>query len=201
MIRLRLFPRTLRARIAAAFSLLLLLTATVVTIAFARQAAQTHLDAQQQVAKNLMLFVEPAVRGMVANYDVAGLDNYMQKIAGDPVIASLRIIDESGGSLMYAHEGNGEPASWLSRLLTGASSTEPILVSPVTVNGEQVARIEATLSFAPLNRNILHVVAVGGLLTAVSLAVAFLLTYLLLTRFTAPLRPLMEWAREFAHGN
>jgi len=201
MIRLRLFPRTLRARIAVAFSLLLLFTAAVVTITFARQAAQTHLAAQQQVAKNLMLFVEPAVRGMVASYDVAGLDNYMQKIATDPAVASVRIIDESGGSLLYAHQGNMEPASWLSRLLAGASETKPLLVSEVRINGEKVGRIEATLSYAPLNRNIRHVVAVGGLLTAIALAVALLLTYLLLARFTAPLRPLMEWAREFAHGN
>ncbi len=201
MIRLRLFPRTLRARIAAAFSLLLLFTAAVVTIAFVRQAAQSHLEAQKQVANNLMLFVEPAVRDMVASRDLEGLNNYMQKIATDPAIATLRIVDESGSSLLYQHHGDMEPASWLSRLLAGVSGTEPVLVSEIKVNGENIGRIEAILSNAPLNRNIRHLVAVGGLLTAVSLAIAVLLTYLLLSRFTAPLRPLMEWAREFAHGN
>jgi len=75
MMRLRLFPRTLRARIAASFSILLLFTAAAVTLAFARQAAHTHLETQQQLAQNLMVFVEPAVRGMVTNYDIAGLDN------------------------------------------------------------------------------------------------------------------------------
>ena len=65
MIRLRLLPRTLRARITAAFSLLLLLTAVVVTLVFARQAVRTHLETQQQLTQNLMVFVEPAIRGMV----------------------------------------------------------------------------------------------------------------------------------------
>jgi diguanylate cyclase (GGDEF)-like protein/PAS domain S-box-containing protein len=71
----------------------------------------------------------------------------------------------------------------------------------VAINGIRVGRIEATLSYAPLNQSIRRVVAVGGMLTAASLAAVFLLTFLLLNRFTAPLRPLMQWAREFAHGN
>ena len=201
MMRLRLFPRTLRARIAASFSILLLFTAAAVTIGFAHQAAQTHLETQRRLANNLMVFVEPAVRGMVASYDIAGLDEYMQKIAADPAIASIRIIDEGGGSLLYQHQGNAEPASWLSRMLAGASGASPLVISEVSVNGAKVGRIEATLSYAPLNQSVRRVVTVGGALTAIALAVAFLLTYLLLTRFTAPLRPLMQWAREFAHGN
>ena len=201
MMRLRLFPRTLRARIAASFSILLLFTAAAVTLAFARQAAHTHLETQQQLAQNLMVFVEPAVRGMVTNYDVTGLDNYMQKIAADPAIASIRIVDESGGSLLYQHQGNAEPASWMSRILAGVSGASPLLISEINVNGAKVGRIEAVLSYAPLNQSVRRVIVVGSALTAIVLAVAFLLTYLLLTRFTAPLRPLMEWAREFAHGN
>jgi len=201
MMRLRLFPRTLRARIAAAFSILLLFTAAAVTLAFARQAAHTHLETQQQLAQNLMVFVEPAVRGMVTSYDVTGLDNYMQKIAADPAIASIRIVDESGGSLLYQHQGNAEPASWMSRILAGVSGASPLLISEINVNGAKVGRIEAVLSYAPLNQSVRRVIVVGSTLTAIVLAVAFLLAYLLLTRFTAPLRPLMEWAREFAHGN
>lgn len=201
MMRLRLFPRTLRARIAASFSLLLLFTAAAVTLAFARQAAHTHLETQQQLTQNLMVFVEPAVRDMVTNYDITGLDNYMQKIAADPAIASIRIVDESGGSLLYQHQGNAEPASWMSRILAGVSGASSLLVSEINVNGAKVGRIEAVLSYAPLNQSVRHVIVVGSALTAIVLAVAFLLAYLLLTRFTAPLRPLMEWAREFAHGN
>jgi diguanylate cyclase (GGDEF)-like protein/PAS domain S-box-containing protein len=201
MMRLRLFPRTLRARIAASFSILLLFTAVAVTLTFARQAAHAHLETQQQLAQNLMVFVEPAVRGMVTNYDITGLDNYMQKISADPAIASIRIVDESGGSLLYQHQGNAEPASLMSRILAGVSGVSPLLISEVNVNGAKVGRIEAVLSYAPLNQSVRHVIVVGSVLTAIVLAVAFLLAYLLLTRFTAPLRPLMEWAREFAHGN
>jgi diguanylate cyclase (GGDEF)-like protein/PAS domain S-box-containing protein len=201
MMRLRLFPRTLRARIAASFSILLLFTAAAVTLAFARQAAHSHRETQQQLAQNLMVFVEPAVRGMVTNYDITGLDNYMQKIAADPAIASIRIVDEGGGSLLYQHQGNAEPASWVSRIMAGVSGASPLLISEINVNGTKVGRIEAVLSYAPLNQSVRKVIVVGSALTAIVLAVAFVLAYLLLTRFTAPLRPLMEWAREFAHGN
>jgi PAS domain-containing protein len=199
--RLPLLPRTLRARIAVAFSFLLLLIAVAVTLAFARQAARSHLETQQQLAQKLMVLVEPAVRGMVANFDITGLDNYMRQIADDPAIASIRITDEGGGSLLYGHEGNTEPLGWLTRLLSGTTGTSPLLVSDVIVNGAKVGQIEAVLSNAPLNQSVRHVVLIGGALTAAALAVALLLVYLLLTRFTAPLRPLMEWAREFAHGN
>ncbi|HEU5337743.1 MAG TPA: EAL domain-containing protein, partial [Sulfuricaulis sp.] len=71
----------------------------------------------------------------------------------------------------------------------------------IMVDNSRIGRIEAELSNAPLNQSIRHVVFIGGLLAVVSLAVTLLLVYLLLTRFTAPLQPLMDWAREFAHGN
>lgn len=201
MNRLSLIPRTLRARITVVFSILLLVIAAVVTLAFARQAAQTHIAMQQQLSQKLMQLVEPAIRGMVANYDIAGLDRYMRQIADDPTIASLRIIDENGGSLLYGHEGNTEPLHWYTRALTGASAPTLLLVSDIIVGNSRIGRIEAELSNAPLNQSIRHVVIIGGLLAVVSLAVTLLLVYLLLTRFTAPLQPLMDWAREFAHGN
>ncbi|MCR4300988.1 MAG: EAL domain-containing protein [Sulfuricaulis sp.] len=201
MIRLSLIPRTLRTRIAVVFSFLLLVIAVAVTLAFARQAAQAHFAMQQQLSQKLMQLVEPAIRGMVASYDIAGLDRYMRQIADDPTIASLRIVDEGGGSLLYGHEGNTEPLSWLTRALTGATESTSLLVSDILVNNTRVGRIDAVLSNAPLNQGIRNVVIIGGLLAAVSLAVTLLLVYLLLTRFTAPLQPLMEWAREFAHGN
>ena len=199
--RFSLLPRTLRSRLAVAFSLLLLLIAVTVTLAFARQAARTHVETQQQLAQKLMVLVEPAVRGMIANFDITGLDRYMSRIVDDPAIASIRIVDENGGALLYGHEGNTEPRSRLARWFAGAGETSALLVSDVIVNGVKVGRIEATLSNAPLNRSVRNVVLVGGAVTTAVLAAALLLVYLLLTRFTAPLRPLMEWAREFAHGN
>ncbi|MDH5512819.1 MAG: EAL domain-containing protein, partial [Gammaproteobacteria bacterium] len=183
------------------FSFLLLVVAAVVTLAFARQAAQTHFAMQQQLSQKLMQLVEPAIRGMVANYDIAGLDRYMRQIADDPTIASLRVVDEGGGSILYGHEGNTEPLSRLTRVLSGATQPAPLVVSDIIINNTRVGRIEAVLSNAPLNQGIRNVVIIGGLLAAVSLAGTLLLVYLLLIRFTAPLKPLMEWAREFAHGN
>lgn len=201
MTRLSLLPGTLRTRIAIVFSFLLLIIATVVTLAFARQAARTHFETQQQLAQKLMVLAEPAVRGMVASHDVTGLDRYLRPIANDPAIASIRVIGASGSSILYGHEGSTEPAHWLTRMLSGMPATNPLLVSDVIINGAKVGRIETVLSYAPLNQNLRNIVLVGSSLTAASLGVAFLLVYLLLTRFTAPLRPLMEWAREFAQGN
>jgi diguanylate cyclase (GGDEF)-like protein/PAS domain S-box-containing protein len=201
MIRFRIFPRTsLRARMALAFSALLLLTSTLVTVVLVRNAAQAHLEAQQQLGQNLIVFVEPAVRGMTANRDTAGLQTYMAKIASDPGIASLQITNASG-SVLYQHEGNQETANWLTRILTESHGAASPLSSDITVNGLKAGKIEATLSYQPLNRNVHKAVVIGGVLALTSLALALVLTYLLLTRFTAPLRPLMEWAREFAQGN
>src|SRR3989344_1991225 len=120
VMRFSLLPRTLRSRLAVAFSLLLLLIAVTVTLAFARQAARTHVETQQQLAQKLMVLVEPAVRGMIANFDITGLDRYMSRIVDDPAIASIRIIDENGGALLYGHEGNTEPRSRLARWVAGA---------------------------------------------------------------------------------
>ncbi|MGE5241708.1 MAG: putative bifunctional diguanylate cyclase/phosphodiesterase [Bacteroidota bacterium] len=200
MSRLRLIPRSLRARIAIAFSLLLLCTAAVVTLIYARQTAHSQLEAQQRLALNLMTFVEPAVRGMVASHDIAGMDNYLRRLADDPAIGWLRVTDATG-NLLYEYRGNPEPIGLLSRLLTGAGAAVQPLLSDLTVNGARVGQIEAALSYAPLNQNTQRVVAIGGVLTGAALLVAFLLEYLLLRRFTAPLQPLMQWAREFARGN
>jgi diguanylate cyclase (GGDEF)-like protein/PAS domain S-box-containing protein len=200
MNRLRLIPNSLRARIAIAFSLLLLCTATVVTLVYARQTARSQLEAQQKLAQNLVTFVEPAVRAMVAGHDIAGIDNYLRRLADDPAIGWLRVTDAAGNPL-YEYRGDQEPLSRLSRLLTGAGAAAQPLLSDLTVNGARIGQIEATLSYEPLNRNMQRVVVIGGALTGAALLVAFLLEYLLLRRFTAPLQPLMQWAREFARGN
>lgn len=199
--RLPLTPRSLRSRIAVAFVFLLLFTAVGITWAFARQTAQTHLELQRQLAQKVLVLVEPAVRSLVASADILGLDRYMSQIASDPNIASIRIVDGHGGRLLYGHEGRTEPASTLTRLLTGSAQPAPRLTSEVMLNGVRLARIETELSNAPLNRAVRNVVIVGGLLIAAGLVLAWLAAYLMLTRFTAPLRPLMEWAREFARGN
>jgi len=138
---------------------------------------------------------------MVANYDIAGLDRYMSQIADDPSIASIRIVDQVGGSLLYGLDGKPEAPGWLARVLTQASMQKPLFVSDVLLNGTKIGRIEAELSFGPLNQSIQNVVLIGSVLTAVLLSVGLALVYWLLIRFTAPLRPLMDWAREFAHGN
>ncbi len=198
--RLRFLPRTLRARIATTFSILLLFAAIVVTVVFARQAARTHFTAQQQLTQNILALVEPSVRGLVANYDVTGLDSYLRKITTDTTIAFIRITDESG-TLLYEHQGNLEPMSRLSRLLTNGSDVIKPFGTDVIINGAKVGRIEAALSYGPLNRSIHQVVTVGVMFTGITLLIAFLLEYFLLRRFTAPLQPLTEWAREFGHGN
>jgi diguanylate cyclase (GGDEF)-like protein/PAS domain S-box-containing protein len=200
MSRLRLLPRSLRARIAIAFSLLLLCTAAVVTLIYARQAARSQLEAQQKLALNLLTFAEPVVRGMVASRDIAALDDYLRRLAADPAIAWLRVTD-AAGNLLFEYRSDPQPPSALTRLLAGIGNPAQPLPRELTLNGTHLGRIEAALSYGPLNRQTQRVIAIGGALTGAALLIAFLLEYLLLRRVTAPLQPLIQWAREFARGN
>src|SRR5256885_8597232 len=51
------------------------------------------------------------------------------------------------------------------------------------------------------NAVILNVIAQSIAIAAALLFLTFALVYTLLSRFTAPLKPLTEWAREFSRGN
>ena len=112
MIRLQILPRTLRTRLAIAFSALLLFSITVIALVLARQAAITQLDMQQQLGRNLIQAINPAMRDMVAARDSAGIENHMQKINIDSVFSGMRITDSSG-LVLYEQKKDALSPRWI----------------------------------------------------------------------------------------
>lgn len=186
---------------ALAFTALLLTAAFFGTLFFARQTGHIQIEAQHTSGESLMRVIEPAIRPMVLDYDIAALDKYLREIHYTPAIAAVRVRDENG-ALLAEHRRADETPSRLTRWLTGAGQGgAPTLAADIISDGRQIGRLELSLAYRPVNDAIRRAVASSVTLTAVLLAALLGLGYWLLNRFTAPLKPLTDWAREFSRGN
>ncbi len=202
MNRLQFLPRTLRVRLAITFSVLLLFSITVITVVLARQAARAQLDMQQQLGQNLIQALEPAIRHMVDARDSAGIESHMQKINIDSIFSDMRITDSIGVVLFqYKNDPLSPRWSFFTERLAGMNSTGETLESNIALNGYPIGKIETVLSYRPITNALQEIIEVAALLGLISLLLTFATAYLLLARLTAPLRPIMEWARDFAQGN
>ncbi len=200
MIKWLRLPGTLRTRMALAFTALLLSAAFFGTLFFARQTGHLQIETQRGNGESLMRVIEPAIRPMVLDYDIAALDKYLREIRYPPTIAAVRVHDE-GGALLAEHRRAEQAPSRLTRWLTGADSSAPMLATDITSGGRRIGRLELSLSYQPVNDAIYRVVASNATFTAVLLVALVGFGYWLLDRFTAPLKPLTDWAREFSRGN
>lgn len=196
MIRRLRFPQTLRARLTAAFSVLLLLAALLVTVVLARQSARDQLAAQERLGESVIHMITPALQGRIAADNLYGLDGYVSRVAADPAIADIRIADATGAKLFERLSPATAPA-WYTRALL----PETAEVRRVRSDIPGASVVEITLSNHPLNQGIEKVVRQSLGIVAGLVVLAFLVAYALLARVTAPLRPLTEWAREFSRGN
>ncbi len=192
-------PGTLRTRLTAAFSGLILLAASLVTVALANRSVAVQLEAQQRVGESLLHMLVPALQVTTRKEQTLGLDGFVSRAAEDVAVAELRISDASGYRL-YEHMRNDEPAAWYTQLFA-RDAAHPRRLRADTANETGPLRIEVTLANAPLNATVRHVIAQSVAITLGLLLLTFILAYALLSRFTAPLKPLTEWAREFSRGN
>jgi diguanylate cyclase (GGDEF)-like protein/PAS domain S-box-containing protein len=196
--RLR-FPGSLRARLTAVFAGMVLMTAALVTIVLAKHAANAQLEAQQAFGASVMRMLIPAVQGTIRSDNIYAPGGYIGRLATDPSVAAIRILDADGRTL-YDYAGNDARAAWYTRALIGRTDNEREIASTVgTPDGDK--HIELTLAREPLNAAIRRVVIQGAAVTSILLLVTLVMAYTVLTRFTAPLKPLTEWAREFSRGN
>lgn len=193
------FAGTLRTRLTTAFSALTVLAAALVVIALAKHSAALQLDAQQSVGQSVMHVLAPAIQTAPRQDYALGLNGFVSRIAADAAVAALRITDE-GGFKLYEYVGADEPAAWYTRLLA-PEARAPRRLSATLPDQSGPVRLEITLANAPVNAAIRTIVAQGALVTSVLALLAFIVAYALLARFTAPLKPLTQWAREFSRGN
>ncbi len=194
------FPRTLRMRLTLAFSALLVLAATLVIIVLARHTARAELHAQQRLSEGLIRTSAPTIGDLIARGDRFGLESYLRQLTQEPAIAALRLSDATGTSL-YEHVDPSVSAVWPSAAITGAIAGPRTIATAVITGPHEIGKIEAVLSDRPITNGVRRVVVNGVAISALLLLITFALAYWVLARFTAPLKPLTEWAREFSRGN
>lgn len=197
--RLRHFRGSLRVRMILAISALLIAATATTGTYLARQIISQQLDSQRKTGQGLLNQAGPAVRVALASETAGALAANLGKIAMDPAVANLRVLDGDGISL-YEHKGEQEPANWFIQLLAG-EHRPPTLTSEFNLRGDEYGRIELGLSYQSFNRTVNQLALRVGLFFALVLAASMILTYALLTRLIAPLKPLTELANQFARGN
>lgn len=182
-----------------AISALMIAATTTTGIYLARQIITQQLDSQRQIGQGLLNQVGPALHVALASGSPGALAASLEKIANDPAVANLRIVDANSLPL-YEHRGEQQPANWFIQLLTG-EHRPPILAAGFNLIGNEPGRIELGLSYQSFNRTINRLAVRVGLFVALALVASIALTYFLLKRFTAPLKPLTELAHQLARGN
>lgn len=195
--RLR-FSGALRVRLTAAFTVLIVVTTVIVVALLARHSATIQLEAQRRGGESLLRVLTATIQ--VAGADEPGrLDGLFGGAANEAAVAGIRVTDGQG-AVLYERFGSNEPAAWYTRLLAPQAARARVLHA--TVPGPRgPLSLEITLSNVPLNAAMRNTLIEGAGATFALLLLALLVAYVLLHRFTAPLKPLTDWAREFSRGN
>jgi diguanylate cyclase (GGDEF)-like protein/PAS domain S-box-containing protein len=191
----RLLPGTLRVRLTVAFVVLTLLATAAAVVAIAAYSATAQLRAQEATARGLLHALASTLQTS-AHPNYAGI---VHELADDSAVAAIRITDANGGEL-YAYEGPDRSATWYTRLLAPQTAA-PRRLQTTALRSAGMARVEVTLANTPINLAVREIAARGAAVAAGLLLAAFAVAFALLSRFTAPLKPLTEWAREFSRGN
>jgi diguanylate cyclase (GGDEF)-like protein/PAS domain S-box-containing protein len=192
-------PGTLHGRMALAFSLLLFFAATVISLTLATRTAQNQLQAQQRLGLSLIGLLENYVEQLAQGSDLRELDAALGRVGADLALGSIRITD-AHGKVLYARMIEDAPPSTLTRLIAGVSFNEPRLGSDFAL-GDLKGRLEVTLSYRLINETLARLAFESALLSGAVLLITIILAYSLLTRFTTPLKPLTEFARQVSRGN
>ncbi|MGD8514743.1 MAG: hypothetical protein PVF52_03945, partial [Granulosicoccaceae bacterium] len=73
-------PDSLRSRLVLAFAIMQILAVLLLGVYILQQAANTQLEAQRSLARNMLTLAEPNVRGMLTRRDARGLKNYLDTL-------------------------------------------------------------------------------------------------------------------------
>jgi diguanylate cyclase (GGDEF)-like protein/PAS domain S-box-containing protein len=201
---LHLLPGSLRARMALAFSLLLIMAIVLAMGLFATRLAQSELETRHELGQSLIQLLEPVTQQLVLQPAAAARNPVLRKtldeVSRHPAIAMLRITDSEQHPL-YAVERSTEPASAMTRLILGKDPAARRIAAEFSYAKDKIGKIELVLSYDPFNQHIHRLVLDSAVFLGLLLVLSIALTFSLLTRFTAPLRPLTQIAREVSRGN
>ena len=193
-------PNTLQVRLTLAFFAVLLTAGLLITVVLAGQTVRSQIEVHQRLGRYLTELMKPAVQRMLLEHNEAELNRYMTHIVDDPVIGAIAVRDNQGTEVFHFH-GQPEPPNALTRLLIGSAVMPRSFSADIRAGGHSLGRLSLSLSYRPLNRRVRNIVINGLGLSAIVIAVTFLLMFSLLKRFTRPLGPLTRLAREYARGN
>ena len=192
-------PASLRTRMALTLSALITLAAFTALMYLTVRFAGFQLQAQAQAGNGLAKLEQPALQQLIDTHDGAGINKALRKMAAAPGIAAVQI-EGKNGAVLYRQGGHTQAPSRLMRLLTGIAGNRTVMVG-LNLPGRRQGVLRLTLSNHALNQGVLKLVLNSILFLGVLLAVTLAITYSVLKRFTAPLKPLTEMARQVSRGN
>lgn len=194
------WPTGLRARMAIGFSILLWMVATSAAAYFVAQTSAFQLAAQRQQGTSLITLATPALRQTIANHDSHALNAVLRHLLQDPAVCALQLIDADGRSVV-ALERDDEQASWWTQALIRDLDAQRRVTGDIDTEDGRAQQLALILAVAPLNATVHHLLADSAIFVALLVALFMVLSYSLLVRYTAPLKPLTEIARQVSRGN
>ncbi len=193
------FPASLRTRLALTLSVLITLSALVVLTYLSARFTALEAQTQARAGSGLAMIETGTLRQFAEKHDSAAINQGLRRLAGAPQIAAARIISGNGKILYQQGSLPGAP-DYLARLLTGIGGERTVTV-PLGLSGQPRLALQLVLSNRALNEGAYKLLLSSVLFLAAVLGATLALTYSLLGRFTAPLKPLTEIARQMSRGN
>jgi diguanylate cyclase (GGDEF)-like protein/PAS domain S-box-containing protein len=195
-----IFTHSLRSRLVLAFATMQILAVLLLGVFIMQQAASTQLEAQRSLARNMMTLAEPNVLGMLTRRDSRGLKNYLDTLIHDTAIAGVFVSDRIG-TMIYSLKQQEEGPGLLTRLFVGEEDASIVLESDLLENGISKGMLEIRLSTTPIN-NRLNTILINNLILLFGLlAVSLIITYRIISGFTAPLKQLVRIAAHLGAGD
>jgi len=204
MIHLPPFPASLRTRMAIAFSLLLTVATLMALSHFATRYARTEIAMQQVLAGNLLALLQPSAQKLLAKPELLrtdpSLDRTFREAIHHPAVGGLEITG-ADGQVLFHLDASPEAPNRLARLLASEALNTPQAAMDLTASNGRNGRLVLLLSYHQLNAALRDLVISSAVFLGTLLTITIALTLSLLGRFTAPLRPLTQFAREVSRGN
>lgn len=190
---------TLRARLMLAISAIVLLVAAMAVGALAMQCATIQLQAQQSIGRGLLQWLAGSVQTTPRTQYASRFAGTADFVAADATVSEIRVTD-AGGLPLYSYRRDDAAAAWYTRM-AAPETAAPRRLRTATTDRSGAVQLELTLANAPINAAIRSIVVRGAIVAFVLLLLTLVVASVLLSRITAPLKPLTEWAREFSRGN
>lgn len=193
-------PSTLRSRLVLAFALMQVLAVSLLGFFLVHQASRTEIETQHSLARNLMALAEPNVQRMLASRHADGLKQYLDNLITNTAVAGV-FVSNPTGTLIYSLDQNEPPPNFLTRLFVNKDEVNVLLESSLFKDGVSHGSFEIKLSSQPISER-LNSIFFNSLLILVGLLfLTLLITYWMISRFTAPLKRLVKIASHLGRGD